>query len=178
MLHIVCIVLLSAGICSAARAQDSYDALRLKAAITYKVARFVSWPEGSEKTEETPFVIYVLGDKQVQKAFSSLAGQKLGEREITLAYPQNLEHDNAADIIYVDKNFSMETTALVEKLQRQPILTISDRDDFFRHGGMINLLHKKQRISLAINLVAAQEAQLRISSKLNLLATEIIREKN
>jgi hypothetical protein len=47
-----------------------------------------------------------------------------------------------------------------------PILTVGDVDDFAAQGGIIELDVQNNRIKLLVNLQAANQAQLRVSSKL------------
>ncbi len=61
--------------------------------------------------------------------------------------------------------------ALLAKLGRLPILTISDIGDFAQAGGMIGLVETNQRIRFDINLAATRQANLKLSSQLLKLAT-------
>jgi hypothetical protein len=50
------------------------------------------------------------------------------------------------------------------------LLTVGEEDGFAEAGGMINLKLQDGKIHLEINVVAAERAQLRLSSKLLSLA--------
>ena len=61
--------------------------------------------------------------------------------------------------------------AVLTKLARLPILTVGDIADFAQEGGMIGLVEAEQRIRFNINLAAARQANLKLSSQLLKLAT-------
>jgi len=50
------------------------------------------------------------------------------------------------------------------------VLTVGDMESFARRGGVVNLVKKENKIKFEINVDAAQEAELKISSKLLKLA--------
>jgi hypothetical protein len=55
------------------------------------------------------------------------------------------------------------------------ILTVGEAKGFAEHGGMINLTQEENRLRFEINLDAAQQSRLKISSKLLALA-KIVQE--
>jgi hypothetical protein len=58
-------------------------------------------------------------------------------------------------------------------LRGRPVLTVADIPDFARTGGIINLkTNKEDRIRFDINVGSAQQARLRMSSKLLNLAED------
>jgi hypothetical protein len=55
------------------------------------------------------------------------------------------------------------------------VLTVGETDGFAEQGGMVNLKLESGRVQIQINLSAAEEARVRISSKLLSLAQIIQR---
>jgi hypothetical protein len=60
-------------------------------------------------------------------------------------------------------------------LKQSSILTVSDAPDFVAQGGMIQFVIEGNRVRFQINLTAAQQAKLSLSSELLKLATSIRR---
>jgi len=54
----------------------------------------------------------------------------------------------------------------LEQLKGRPILTVGETAEFIDAGGMIRFVTESSRIRLQVNLRAADEARLRLSSKL------------
>ena len=50
------------------------------------------------------------------------------------------------------------------------VLTVGDTESFARRGGVVNLVKRENKIKFEINVEAAREAELKISSKLLKLA--------
>ncbi len=67
-----------------------------------------------------------------------------------------------------------DTSELFSSLRHQSVLTVSDHD-LNKDGGIIRFFTRNNKVRLAINVLAAKEARLGISSKLLRLA-EIIEE--
>ena len=64
-----------------------------------------------------------------------------------------------------------ELAAVLNRLDRRPVLTIGDSEGFARGGVIINLAKARGKIRFEINLEAAKRGGLSISSKLLKLAT-------
>jgi hypothetical protein len=60
--------------------------------------------------------------------------------------------------------------AILHELQRVPVLTVSNGDDFVRTGGIIGLFVEEGRMRFAVSPDAAQRAGVRLSSRLLQLA--------
>ncbi len=159
-------------------AAETYDENQLKAAITYNVAKFVKWPEGTFVDTKSPLIICVLGDGDAAAGFSSLEGQALGTRFVQVRYLQSLNDFQDGNILYIVHSQLHQLDAVLTALQKRPVLTISDIENFASRGGMINLVKVGNNIRFAINLDASMAANLQVSSKLNALATEVIKSKN
>ena len=174
-LHKLLLILLFVGLPFVAVAGETYDENRLKAAITYNVAKFVKWPGGIFVDEKSPLVICVLGNGDSDSGFSALEGQLLGKRPVLIRYLEPSKKCRDGHILYVAGSAGPHIDATLIALQNAPILTISDIDGFTDRGGMISLVKVRKNIRFSINLDASMAANLQISSKLHPLATEVIR---
>ena len=178
LLHKLLLVLILVGFPLSSIAAETYDENQLKAAITYNVAKFVKWPEGTFVDKKSPLIICVLGSGAAASGFSSLEGQTLGTRPVHVKYFKTLNDFQGGHILYVVHSQVSHLDEVLNSLQKTPLLTISDIDNFASRGGMINLVKVGKNIRFAINLDASMAANLRVSSKLHALATEVIRSKD
>jgi iron complex outermembrane receptor protein len=62
---------------------------------------------------------------------------------------------------------------ILENLRGASILTVGETDQFIQQGGIINLVTQENRVLFEVNLGVAEQAQLRISSKLLTLAKTV-----
>ena len=147
-------------------------------ALIYNFARFVTWPENSVSAQNDPLIIAVIGDGPLQKELSSLAGKQVEGRTIVV---QQVSLDKALapnlpyHILYIPQASPRQLNSLMQALAKQPVLTISDMQDFARKGGVLYLLDTLPSVGFAINLDSAEQAGLIISSKLFRLATTVIK---
>ena len=66
---------------------------------------------------------------------------------------------------------------ILKPLKGASILTVGDTEMFVHEGGIINFLDSVNRVQLEINLDTAEQARLKISSKLLSLAKVIKTER-
>ncbi|APG27928.1 hypothetical protein A7E78_08820 [Syntrophotalea acetylenivorans] len=147
-------------------------------ALLYNVARFVTWPEGSFADQDAPLVIALQGDGPLQQAIASLSGKQIEGRTIMiqrLASNQLPDRHQPCHILYIPQSPSQTLTNTMEAVAGQPILTVSDMQDFSRKGGILHL-EGAQNVSFSLNLDSAQKAGLVLSSKLFRLANLVIKD--
>ena len=63
------------------------------------------------------------------------------------------------------------------KIKTRPVLTVGETDQFMEQGGVINFVKKEGKVRLEINLDAARQAKLEISSKL-LNVADVVKGKS
>jgi hypothetical protein len=74
------------------------------------------------------------------------------------------------DIAFIGIAEKKRMDEVLEAFAGTGVLSISDLDQFARHGGMIELTRKADKIRFAVNIDAVTRNGLRISSKLLQLA--------
>ena len=62
-----------------------------------------------------------------------------------------------------------QVAAILAAVRGAPVLTISDVDDFARHGGIAQMFVENGRMRFDLNLEAAKRSRLQLSSKLLVL---------
>jgi hypothetical protein len=69
-------------------------------------------------------------------------------------------------ILFVGASQRRRQREICEKLNRRPVLTVGDHEEFLTQGGMIGFVQKEENIRFNINLDPAQAAGLKFSSQL------------
>jgi hypothetical protein len=140
---------------------------QVKAAFLLNFPRYVEWPAAVFATSNSPIVVTILGDATLEEEFSKMAaGKTINGRPVvvlTQTAPDQLKATN--QIVFVSASVR-QSADLLARLRAAPILTVGDGDDFLAQGGAIRFARRNQRIRLEVNLVATQQAQLKVSSKL------------
>lgn len=148
---------------------------QVKALFLLNFIRYVEWPDGAFETEDTPFTIGVIGvDPFGDNLVRLVRGKTVSGRAIVA---QNVVTDleiRSCHILFVSSSERSRMNAIREAIGRRPVLTVGDDPRFLRHGGVVQFLSQGKNIRLMVNLKAAREGNLRVSSQLLQVAESVI----
>ena len=147
---------------------------KVKAALLYKLSKFVPWPAQAFADASAPFTLCVLGRNNFGTALDAVAGQTLGEREVAVRFVESADQTAPCQLVFISGSESYRLRGVLRDLQRAYLLTVSDQDGFATEGGMINLRTVAKKIRFEINLAAVKRARLQINAQLLQLATIVV----
>lgn len=164
---IACIMLATGMLWSrVSLAEDDLEA-KVKAAYLFHLTKFIDWP----RLPADSLRICVVGNDPVGRLLGELSNRQVKERPLKIEV--NTSIDLAlCQVLFVSRS-EKKWGDLLEKMDGQSVLTVSDLDDFARHGGIVGFYSEGGKIKLEINPAAARHANLRISSKLMELARTV-----
>lgn len=149
----------------------------LKAAAFYNVVTFTEWPSSTFASADAPLVIGILGEGPVATLLDALVANETwhGRRLLVkhFAVPAAVRD---CHVLFIARSAAGRWRTMSRQFAKRPILTISDADDFARHGGVVQLGIDRNKLRLTVNLAAARNNGLAISSKVLRLA-EIIDDR-
>ncbi len=149
---------------------------KLKAALIYKLTRFVEWPR--ESWQRTDFGICILGRDDFGSALDALESRNVHGLPIRIRrLVQSDAVDSSCQILFVSESKRPFLRSILTSLEGQPILTIGDLDGFAEKGGIIEFVRGRQRIGFRINLQQANRAGLKIAAPLLELSTIVETER-
>ena len=155
-------------------AQSQADEYRLKAAFLFHFAQFVDWPADASGNADTPFVICVMGEDPFHGDLEqSVRGKLIATRAVQVRHIKQLQDGQVCHVVFVGKDESNIPTR-ISALRHAPILTVGESEDFLRQGGIIRMFVEDRKIRFDINQRAAETANLKISSRLLLLARAVV----
>ena len=147
--------------------ESSLTESQVKSLFLLNFAKYVDWPSNAFAATNAPILIGVIGESKLGGELAkTVEGKSVDGRPIRIRQIQTPEDFDKCHILFIGAS---EKTALVEILSRirtRPVLTVSETDQFLEQGGVINFVKKEGKIRLEINLDAARQAKLQISSKL------------
>ena len=153
-------------------ADNITDEQKIKAALLLKLTQFIDWPESSKNSSSGYFKICVLGQNEFDSALTLLNGKKSNELTVeTEQFNNSQSVINNCQLVFISESKRPFLTSILNKLNRAPVLTISDSKQFAEKGGMIQLVTKDKHISFKINLKKVEASGLKISSTLLQLST-------
>jgi hypothetical protein len=170
----VALAVASAAVCTAATAPSEYQ---VKAVFLFNFTQFVEWPPDAFLDDKAPFVIGVLGkDPFGAHLDDAVRGERVGARELIVERYESLDQVRAPQILFVSELAADRPAQLTAALTGRKVLTVGDAQGRAGRDVVIGFVSDRNRIRLRINLKAAQDAGLVISSKL-LRPAEIVGEK-
>jgi hypothetical protein len=153
-----------AAVCVAAGPPTEYQ---VKAVFLFNFTQFVEWPAAAFPDERAPFVIAVLGrDPFGENLDQAVRGERVGSRELVVQRYESLEKLGPCQILFVADPAAERPAELAAALEGRSVLTVGDAQSRAGREVVIGFVSERNRIRLRINLKAAQEAGLVISSKL------------
>ena len=143
----------------------------VKAALVFNFARFTDWPLDTLGDSQETFNICVVGDDAILEAFGGIAGKRVKGRRIVVKRVRRMQKSDTCNLLFISGSDRSIFPKIFAALEGKPVLTIGEMSGFTEAGGIINLLKTDNRIKFEVNLKAAQQAGLNISSRILKLAT-------
>lgn len=190
---LIVVAVMMALVLSAVAAQDDIDPekyAKVKAGMVLNFLRYTTWPQTSFEEEDSPVVITVLGHDPMADELEELIDEtQLNGRRIEMRridYPRsdprtgdidrsviNHVHEELrqSHLLYIASTEQGRYRGILEELEGEALLTVSDMRGFARGGGMLGLAVRRGRVAFDANIDAIEKSPLKVSSKLLRLAS-------
>ena len=166
-------VLVLISVCTLTAQPVQRSEYEIKAAYLFTFAKFVEWQTRTGRDDST-FTICIVGPDPFGAVLDTtlngvnIRGRKIGARRLTPDDPAAGCH-----IVFVGASEERSVGAIVPPLTQAGVLTVSDMPRFAERGGMIQFTTSANRVRFEINLTAAREAGLMMSSELLRVASSV-----
>jgi hypothetical protein len=143
---------------------------QLKAVFLFNFAQFVEWPAAAFAGDDAPLAICVLGqDPFGSDLDEAVRGESaMGRPLVVRRYAEAGEPGvGGCHILFVAPAHTGQLDAVLAHVKGHSTLVVSDTP---QRGAVIGFVKERNRVRLRIDLAAANEAKLTISSKLLRLA--------
>lgn len=165
---------LATGTVAEARAQSlspkEYEN-QVKATFIYNFSRFIEWPAGTFTRGRSSLTVCVLGINPFGGALDSIKGKDVQGRKIEIEHLANSSKLGACQILFISSSEREHLKEILESAKHSRVLTIGEMSQFAQDGGIVALAMRKDRIHFSVNLDAANETGVKISSSVLRLAT-------
>jgi hypothetical protein len=139
----------------------------VEAVFLFHFSQFVDWPVQAFPDSSSPIVIGVLGSDPFGAALDDVVrGEMVKGRPLVVRRFQRIEQLTDCHILFVSRSERARLEPIVQTLKGRSILTVSDLEGFAGDGGVIGFVLVDNKIRLRVNLEAARDAGLTLSSKL------------
>ena len=171
------VLLLLLGLClplAAAAQTGGQREDKIKAALIFKLIKFVDWPV-ELMPGKAPIQVCALGDTSVGILLAEVDGKHVRDRAAQFRSLASLSAAElrACHVLFIPESARESMAVLPASVRRKGLLTISDAPDFIRRGGIIGLTRSENRIAFEVGLKAARESSLDPSAPMLELATVV-----
>ncbi len=163
------LVVLVASLGVPAFAQGAVSEYALKSALLFKLPQFVYRPDA---VRTTSLGICVLGNSPFGGALEKLAQQPVDGKAVKLQRLSGTADTSECDFIFIARSEAGSLDAILRRIGKPTVVTVSDIDGFARSGGMVELALGAEGagISILINRKAAQKQSIEFNAQLLRLA--------
>lgn len=171
----VFIVLLLAIVCLLVglRGQVSADSREymVKAAFLYNFGKFTMWPQNTFVGIGASIEMCVTRREPFGDALNILKYKTVQGRPLKIRVLRETSDIRSCHILFVSSHEKKKyLTRILASLRNRSVLSVGESEDFLRAGGIVNLTIKDNKVRFQVNIHAARQANLAISSKLLKLA--------
>jgi len=160
-------LLLACAVLTARPALAAPTTSEVEAVFLFNFSQFVDWPPQAFPQPDSPIVIGVLGSDPFDGTLDDVVrGEMVKGRPLVVRRFQRVEQFTDCHILFISRSERPRLEPIVQMLKGRSILTVSDLDEFATQGGVIGFVLLDNKIRLRVNLQAAKEAGLTLSSKL------------
>ena len=153
---------------ASAQIPREYD---VKAAFLYHFGQFAEWPSDTFSSDSSPFIYGIIGDDPFGAALESIISSKtIQGRSLTLKRFRSIDELEFCHVLFIGSSESERLQEILDALQPWHVLTVGEMEQFAHQGGIINFVIEDNKVRFEINIEAANQAAVRINSKLLRLA--------
>jgi hypothetical protein len=161
---------------SSIQSQQKPSDYQVKAAYLYNFGRFVEWPVKVAATKGDSFTVCILGEDPFGSTLdATLAGEAIGGKHVVPKRISTPQESPGCQILFLSAAEAGRLNKVMEGLDKEAILTVSDIPQFLQRGGMIQFVMDGNRVRFEVNLAATQRVGLTLSSELLKVATAVRR---
>jgi len=161
------------AVCAVTNAADtsSPGEYQVKAAFLYNFAKFVEWPTEAFPATNTAIILCILGEDPFGIDLEqAVKGKTANGKELTIRRIKEVQELKICHILFISSSEKKRLSQILEVTKNSSILTVGEMDRFAKLGGIINFVIEENKVRFEINVDVAEQAGLKINSKLLKLA--------
>jgi len=143
--------------------------------MVFNMAKYVDWPPEAFAASSAPLMVCTIGRGPFAAALEQYQGKTALGHPLSLRRLAVGDDPSECHLLVTSGIDRRYLAGILDQARKRPILTVSDLPDFARSGGIIGLVEQQGKVRFEINVKAAQQSRVKISSQLLKLA-KIIRD--
>jgi YfiR/HmsC-like len=151
---------------------SEYD---VKAAFLFHFAQFVEWPAETFKNANAPLTFCTMGEDPFRgRLDESVRGKFVGKRALLVLHLKDREQIGNCQVLFLSATEKKRQAEYLASASGHAVLTVGETDNFTQQGGIIGFFLENNKVRFEINVETAEKARLEISSRLLLLAKNVL----
>ncbi len=148
----------------------------IEAAFLIRFTKYITWPESSFKTLQSPIKIGIVGRDPFGTKIDKMARTfKDGNRPVEiLRIDSEMTGADKCHILFISPESINKMAEIEKNIAGKPILLVSNTPGFLKQGGIINFIIAGTKIRFNISLTNGRQMGLKISSKLLRVAKKVL----
>lgn len=140
----------------------------VKAAFVHNIAKFVQWP--SSVNTSGILRLCIVGEGPFGKAANLLQGKFVGKAMWVVTPLASNAEIRECQVLFIDVSEAGHLPRILDSIKDRQILTLGDTAGFAEQGVVINFYLEQNKVRFEINLKAASQNNIKISSQVLKLA--------
>lgn len=172
----VCVACLLLCFATVARADRAAVALEheVKAAMLYKFLGYIEWPASVFPSEQSPYVIAVIGAKDIANELQDITRLRtVNNRPVEVREIEHPQAQTDAHMVFVGRNEESRAQRLLIETRKLPIVTVTENEQGLQEGAVINLRLVDGQMKFDVSLPESDDAQLRFSARMLAIASTV-----
>lgn len=130
----------------------------------YSFTKYIQWPD---EMSQGDFEIYVLGDSPILPLLRKMEElKKVGDRNIKVIQVNSPSEIKKCNILFVPSSKSSQWDEIMNVVNNQSILMITEEPGMGQKGSHINFLMKDGKLVFELNQAATSKKNLKVSNQL------------
>jgi YfiR/HmsC-like len=155
--------------------EERLNEYQAKASFLAAFPKFVEWPPDAFSAEQSPLLLCVFGDFSFGTSLAEATrGTSIRGRHVEVRWARKEQDLRACHILFVSRSEGKRYGSIFKSIQGANVLTVGETSDFLASGGAIDFLIAEDKLQFEVNIGAASDAHLRISSNMLALARHVI----
>ena len=141
---------------------------KMHSVFIYSFTRYVQWPDAYNQGD---FEIMVLGESPILEELKAMAAaKKVGDRPIKITKIKDASEIRKCNILFVPISKSAIITEVMDKINTQSILVVTEEAGLAQKGSDINFIVKDGKLAFELNQASVNKQGLKVSMELTRLA--------
>ncbi|MEO8133004.1 MAG: YfiR family protein [Betaproteobacteria bacterium] len=170
------LAVLIAGVWPSCLAQSDAQSIehKVKAAYLYKFASYVEWPAKAFERPDSPIAIGVAGASPMAEELALVVTDRnVDGRKVIIHRVPNGESVAGLHMLFVGRS-APRAADLLAAAKGKPVLTITESEEAFGLGSIINLVMVEDKVRFDVALRPAEQNNLKVSSRLLGVARKVV----